>query len=120
MRHSAALRIFIAASASLVANAVLADQLFDPMRPASSVDASVAATAAGQIRVEAIVNDGDRKIAIVNGHVVREGDRVGDATVESISSGAVRFNRGGHSELIALPTSKLEVRRTATLPKEPS
>lgn len=120
MRHSFAISTFIAIGASLVGGVAAADQLFDPMRPANSVDASVAATASGQLRVEAIVNDGDRKIAIVNGRVVREGDRVGDATVESISSGAVRFNRGGRSELVSLPTSKLEVRRTAALPKEPS
>jgi MSHA biogenesis protein MshK len=119
MRHSFAISTFIAAGACLIAGTAAADQLFDPMRPANSVDASVAATVAGQIRVEAIVNDGERKIAIVNGRVVREGDRVGGATVESISAGAVRFNRGGRSELISLPTSKLEVRRTATLPREP-
>jgi MSHA biogenesis protein MshK len=120
MRHSFAISTFIAAGACVIVGVAAADPLFDPMRPANSVDASLAATAAGQIRVEAIVNDGERKIAIVNGRVVREGDRVGDATVESISAGAVRFNRGGRSELISLPTSKLEVRRTATLSKEPS
>lgn len=112
--------ILFGASACLAASSAVAGELFDPMRPANTVDSSAAATASGQIRVEAIVSDGERRLAIVNGRLVREGDHVGTAVVESISSGAVRFNRGGHSELISLPTSKLEVRRTATLPKEPS
>ena len=120
MRHSSAIQVFIAASACLIASTAIGGELFDPMRPANTIDASAAATAAGQIRVEAILNDGERRLAIVNGRLVHEGDHVGTAVVESIAPGAVRFNRGGHSELIFLPTSKLEVRRTAALSKEPS
>jgi hypothetical protein len=100
----------------IVAN-VHAESLTDPTRP---IDAKVIATAASNapaaLRVEAIFHAGttQRPLAIINGKLVHEGERVANALIEQITSDAVRYSRAGHSQLALLNAAKLQVRRTTT------
>ncbi len=83
----------IAVVSLLVSNASFAraQPLADPMRPSDFVDPSSAAPqqpgAAGS-GLQVIKISKGRRSAVIDGHVVRVGDKVGDATVVSLSESA--------------------------------
>jgi hypothetical protein len=118
MRHLTLLTV-TSLAALLCSDLAYADTLSDPTRPPQAHSASEPETRSAT-RLEAILQNGDRRVAIISGHVVREGDRIGDAVVEAILPQGVRLARGGRSELLALPaTPKVQVRRaSAALARE--
>lgn len=94
----------------IIASVLLSQQshaLHDPTRPTEPADYF-----GGGIRsnnawsLQSILSATDRRIAIINGTRVREGDRIGSARVVSINESQVVLNTGGqHFTLRLLPTS---------------
>lgn len=66
--------------------------LSDPTRPWSAKSAVVAPTSAAGFRVTAIFTSEMRRIAIVNGQRVSEGDQVDGATVVEILADSCRLD----------------------------
>jgi MSHA biogenesis protein MshK len=95
---------------SITAKAAMAERLVDPTRPpdASTLPAS---QPTGTLRLEAILRAGDRNLAIVNGKVVRAGERVGDARIDEIFADGVRYTRDGRSYTAKLADKAMKVRR---------
>jgi hypothetical protein len=84
-----------------------AEALRDPMRPAN---ASVPSAASDSLRLEAILTNDGKRVAIVNGQLVRAGERVGSAKIEEILADGVRVTREGSSKMLRLPSSGMQVR----------
>jgi hypothetical protein len=91
-----------------------AADLVDPTRPPAAARkaplSSVSAPAEGP-RVTAIIQTGDRRVAVFHGQVVKAGDRVGDMFIESVSAEGVRYRRAGRVEFARLPKQAAVVRR---------
>lgn len=77
MKHLAAACLLV------LATAVAADPVPDPMRPP---DAPVSAVAGGPAApvVSAVFVSGTRRVAVVDGRLVHAGDRVGDCEVAAV------------------------------------
>lgn len=82
------------------AQAIAADIASDPMRPDTLQQ--VAAPAAAQLRVNAIIVSDERRIAIVSGRRVGVGDAIGDATVIAISKAEVVVDVDGSERTLRL------------------
>jgi len=98
----------ILAASTLPWSGARAESLSDPMRPAT-VRAPVTPTARStdkNARVTAIFISDDRRVAVLDGVVVREGDRIGELVVEEIGSDSVRYQRLGRSEIAKLRKSR--------------
>jgi hypothetical protein len=95
---------------TLSAKAAASDRLADPTRPpqARSVNSGPVQDA---VRVEAVLRSADRDLAIVNGRVVRAGDRIGAVQVEAILADGVRYTRDGQSHVARLQQAAVQVRR---------
>jgi hypothetical protein len=98
---------------SLTAQAAATERLMDPTRPAS-VSANLASEQASVIRLEAIFSSGDRLVAIVNGNVVRTGDRIAGIRIDAINSNSVRYTRAGRSETMQMQNRAMRVRHNVT------
>lgn len=92
------------------AQAAAAERLADPTRP-SHAKAPAQVQPASAIRLEAVLRSGERYVAIVNGQLVRAGDRIGDARIDEISSDAIRYTRDGQSKVLRLQGHAMQVRR---------
>jgi MSHA biogenesis protein MshK len=95
---------------SLAAQAAAADRLVDPTRPANA-KAVASNEQVERVRLEAIMRSDGAHIAIVNGKVVRAGDRVGSARIDEVSSSGIRYTRDGRSYAARLDNKVLQVRR---------
>lgn len=97
---------------SLLTVALHADTLVDPTRPAA-FSATPAASAASEpvLRVEAIMRSGERHLAIVNGKLVRPGDRIASALIRDIDADGLRYELDGREHIARLPAA-MKVRRT--------
>jgi len=62
------------------------------------------------VRVTGIFSKGDRRVAVVNGQVVKAGDRVGDVLVKEVSADGVKYERAGRIEVARLPKQAAQVR----------
>ncbi len=80
-----------------------AELLRDPTRPYSAGPVVVAARAVTTFRVTAILMSEKRRVAIVNGQRVSEGDRVDGATVVEILADSLRLNLHGKELTARLP-----------------
>ncbi len=90
----------------LVALPALAAGVPDPMRPPSGPDTVDAPSAAPQVLqlTSTLIADG-RRVATINGHPYRVGDRVGDAKLVAIEPTAVVLERdAGRLRLELLPS----------------
>jgi hypothetical protein len=94
----------------MAAKAAGADRLVDPTRPPEARATAVAATQEG-VRVEAVMRSRDRNVAIVNGRVVRAGDRVNGIRVAEIFADGVRYERDGQMHVARINNPSLQVRR---------
>lgn len=76
----------------------------DPTRPPGAATAAAApgAEAPAPTRLESVLIAPDRRIAVISGQQVRPGGRVGDATVVSITEGAVVLRGPGGLETLRL------------------
>lgn len=121
MKHSSnLLRALAARRATLSLTALLAlgaaaqaETLQDPTRPATVKTIKQGVTAA-RLQLEAVMDSGVRRIAIVNGKVVRTGDRIAGAMIEEIRDDSIRYTRQGKSEIARLTKSAARVRESVT------
>jgi hypothetical protein len=102
--------------------AVSAEPLLDPTQPYSenSIAHANSRPAAAQLKLEAILHSDQRRLAIVNGQLVHEGDRVGDNLIENITQTTLRYSNHGqqHTLMLAnttLPEKQLSIRPAALI-----
>ena len=88
---------------------VRAAQLLDPTRPSTASDAGAEET--GGVHVEAIILREGTRVAIVSGHLVRAGDRLGGVLIEEVTPEGVRYVQNGHSVFARLAAGTVVVRR---------
>ncbi len=88
------------------------DVLADPTRPLTAA-AVAEARRPGQIRIQAILDRDGQRIAIVDGSVVRAGDRLSWGQVEAVTPTGIRYLAVGRMRFAELEVSKLQVRRPA-------
>lgn len=93
--------LFAGSSAS---QAALAQPLGDPMRPPAAVAAppepgEASKTAA---RLQSVLISPGRRVAVIDGRLVRVGERVGDATLVAISESQVVLQGPGGRETLKL------------------
>lgn len=87
-----------------------ADRLVDPTRPPQATDAS-ASPSQDSVRVEAVLRSKERDLAIVNGKIVRAGDRIGGVQIEAILVDGIRYVRDGQVHVARLQPASIPVRR---------
>ena len=106
--------IGVAYFASMPTSLANAQVIVDPMRPANAprVAAGPTRSAAPAVgpRLTAVFLNGVRRIAVVDGRVVREGDRLSDGVVAEISADSVRVQRAAQMHTLKLPKSVMPVR----------
>jgi hypothetical protein len=109
-------RFCLLTSLALVAMQVThAEGLVDPTRPATyRVTPAATAVSESALRVEAIKRSGERYIAIVNGKLVRPGDRVGSAVIQRIEQASVHYSQSGRTLVARLPGANISVRGERT------
>ena len=93
---------------ALSAKMAMADRLTDPTRPMEVKE--TAQDAYQTVRLEAILRSEERLLAIVNGKIVRPGDRIGDTRIDEIQSDAVRYTSAGRSGIARLTNKSIPVR----------
>ena len=76
-------------------------QLNDPMRPAQAPPVSASESAASW-RLDSIILSGDRRLAVINGQSVSEGDQLGQARVSRIEATRVTLRVGQQSRVLTL------------------
>ena len=79
--------------------------LKDPMQPYRPP--SAAQSVSGGWRLTSIVRSGERRVAVLNGKALREGDSINGAVVEAIEAWQVRLKRAEKSIVIPLRRSKV-------------
>ena len=89
-----------------------ADGLVDPTRRAGA-PRGPATEARQTLRVEAVFSSADRRLAIVNGKVVRVGDQVSGVRIDEILDDGVRYVRNGKTHTVRLSPAAMPVRQAA-------
>ena len=87
-----------------------ADRLVDPTRPPQARGPTSGATQES-VRVEAVLRSAERDLAIVNGKIVRAGDRVGGVLIDAILPDGIRYVRDGQVHIARLQQASIPVRR---------
>ena len=91
--------------------------LIDPTRPVSAPVAvqapTVATTISGPLKLEAIVHSNDRRLAIINGKLLRVGESLGGVRIEAIGIDAIQYSRAGRSQTLRLAEQAIQVRRSS-------
>jgi hypothetical protein len=93
------------------------DGLVDPTRPTTTTGHSDVSHACG-VCVEAIITRREGSFAVVNGRVVRAGDRFSDISIEAVTPDGVRYLQGGHRGFARLRQEKPEPRLTRSHDKQ--
>lgn len=90
-----------------------AGDLADPTRPpvVARKPSATAPVVVATPRVTAIFQSGERRVAVLDGQVVKAGDRIGDVVVEAVTAEGVRYRRAGKVEYARLPEQAASVRR---------
>ncbi|HEY8539996.1 MAG TPA: hypothetical protein VIL28_14095 [Steroidobacteraceae bacterium] len=108
--HLAAFALgLIAALAS--ANSTADDRLVDPTRP--PMFKTPEPTRQSALKLEAVLSSGTTRVAIVNGKLVRAGDRIGAAHITEILAHGIRYTLNGRAHELHLGTYALPVKRPA-------
>lgn len=94
------------------------EALIDPTRPTTAATGHSAASHASGVCVEAIVTRQEGSFAVVNGHVVRAGDRFSDISIEEVTPEGVRYSQAGHRGFARLHQEKLDPRVTRSHEKQ--
>jgi MSHA biogenesis protein MshK len=80
-----------------------AQALSDPTRPpGAAAMASPDAPQATELQLQTILLSPQRKLAVINGQTVKIGERVGDATLVTISETGVVLKRGEETQTVRL------------------
>ncbi len=103
-------------AAALAATQAPAADLRDPMRPPSAPAAAISSPRApSTLQLQAVMRTGAARVAIVDGKLVRVGDRIDGAVIDEITTESIRYTRGGKQLVASLPGTKLDVRVNKTL-----
>jgi hypothetical protein len=94
---------------SMTARTAMGDRLVDPTQPAHLRPTNNGETLAA-VRLEAILQSGERGLAIVNGKVVRAGDRLGSIQILEVRTDSVRYSRDGETNVARLTAKPMQVR----------
>ena len=96
-------RFLLLCAALLLSPLLQAGSPSDPMRPPlpdrNSVQSKPALPA---YRLDSIIIASDRRLAIINGRMLAEGERIGSAQVERIEATRVTLRTGTRSEILTL------------------
>jgi hypothetical protein len=102
----------LCAACAVARTGASAEPLDDPTRPSNARSATqLRPLEPGELRLEGIFRRNERRIAIIDGRIVHEGERIANATIEEITVDAVRYSRGGHDHIARLARTTLQVRR---------
>ena len=93
--------VILAIALTSLSQQVSADALRDPTQPTRTVPVATP-VAVSKLKVSAVFVSAARRVAIVNGQRVREGDTVAGATVSKIEAGKVSFVRQGNTLVVPL------------------
>ncbi len=105
-------------------NALSAEPLFDPTQPYGQPYGEPTAphltntrAAPAPLQLEAILHGSQRRLAIVNGQLVHEGDRLAGCLIEAITLTSVRYSTQGRQHTLTLagailPVAQLSIRPT--------
>jgi MSHA biogenesis protein MshK len=105
MRSGVRLLALCALVAIAVAGRVFAGDLRDPMRPAGATPAPAARPApVRSLKLEGVIA-GEKRVAIVNGRLVRAGDSVAGALILEVFARGVRYERAGKIHTLTLATA---------------
>jgi|KBSMisStaDraftv2_1062788.scaffolds.fasta_scaffold197636_2 hypothetical protein len=85
--------------------------LTDPTRPTATAGRSNVSHGCG-VCVAAIVTRQEGSFAVVNGRVVRAGDRFADISIEEVTPDGVKYLQAGHRGFARLHQEKLDQRVT--------
>ncbi len=88
--------------ATWLASAAHADGLRDPMQPAGTPPAAPRALSVETLRLEGVIGK-DKRVAIINGRLVRAGDSVAGVKVLEVFANGVRIERAGKVSTLTLP-----------------
>lgn len=104
--------------AAAAAGRVFAEGLRDPMRPAGAPAASRPAPVYS-LKLEGVIAGGKR-VAIINGKLVREGDTIAGARILEVLAHAVRYERAGKVQTLTLAVTpaNTNVRVARSRPEE--
>jgi hypothetical protein len=88
-------------------SAALAQSLSDPTQPPAALNGPGAETtlapSAPQLQSILVSREaGGRRVAVINGEMVRQGAKIGDAVVERVGETEVVLRRGRHRETLKL------------------
>jgi len=95
----------LAAALMLAAGAALAQVVNDPMRPPSGYlerDAAPDAASGRPFVLQSVKISRSERIAIVSGETVRQGDKLGSATVVKIADGEIVLKDGDTEQVLKL------------------
>jgi hypothetical protein len=111
VRASFRVALCIAAALAAASSLRASEALVDPTRPAPTGPArEQPPPEAGGVRLQAIVSRPGSLVAIVNGRIVRTGDRFANMFIEEVTPEGVRYVQGGRSGFARLPHAALPVR----------
>jgi MSHA biogenesis protein MshK len=79
-----------------------ADGMRDPMRPVGAAPAAPRALTVQALRLEGVIG-GEKRVAIINGKLVRAGDSIAGARIIEVLHDGVRFERAGKVSTLTLP-----------------
>jgi len=105
-----------------MSTAMAAEPLFDPTAPYGEHSAprlsTARAAAPPPLQLEAILHGSERRLAIVNGQLVHEGDRIANNLIETITLTTVRYSTKGEPHTLSLaatilPDKQLSIRPAA-------
>lgn len=100
--------IFLLASGSLLANETNVPDVRDPTTPLGHVTATASASGAPQFALNSILISPQRKLAIINGSTLREGQTLpgtGNVKVQRISAQAVVLQQADQTWVLRLSPS---------------
>lgn len=87
--------LLVLAIAAVAANAQ-EPRVQDPMRPPAPLEAQGAAgSGTSGLSLTAVLVSASRRIALINGQIYREGDRIGGEEIIAIEQGFILIRRGG-------------------------
>jgi hypothetical protein len=121
MHHLSSTRVLTCFAAVLIAaKALAAEPLSDPTQPYGNHDAPRAPSIRTEktLQLEAILHGAQRRVAIINGQLVHEGDRIDHNVIELITPTSVRYAANGqqhtlHLSIASLPATQLSIRPVA-------
>ena len=93
-----------------------ADGVRDPMRPPALPAAQAARVPEAAPVLQAVFHAAGRRVAVVNGRTVREGDSVAGLFIESIGVDFLRYRQGNRSGLLRLGPSTSSIKQLAGTP----